>query len=171
MLISGQQLIGKNIISMRIGRAIGVTTEIIINPNNLKIEGWFAQDLDTKKTVILLSQDVRGFVEQGFAVNDHDALSDPDELIRLKELLKLNFTLIGKIVVTDHRRRVGKVVNYSLNDSNFYIQKLNINQSILKNFSGGEIIVDRSQILEITDSKIRISEATAQDSAPMPAIA
>ncbi len=171
MLILGQQLIGKNIMSMRIGRAIGITTEVIVNPKNLKIEGWFAQDLETKKTVILLSQDVRGFVEQGFAVNDHDALSDPQELVRLKDLLKLNFTLINKTVVTDHHRRVGKVINYSLNDSNFFIQKLNINQSVLKSFTGGEVIIDRSQILEITDKKIRVSEATIQDSSPMPAIA
>ena len=171
MLILGQQLIGKNIMSMRIGRAIGITTEVIVNPKNLKIEGWFAQDLETKKTVILLSQDVRGFVEQGFAVNDHDAFSDPQELVRLKDLLKLNFTLINKTVVTDHHRRVGKVINYSLNDSNFFIQKLNINQSVLKSFTGGEVIIDRSQILEITDKKIRVSEATIQDSSPMPAIA
>lgn len=171
MLILGQQLIGKNIMSMRIGRAIGITTEVIVNPKNLKIEGWFAQDLETKKTVILLSQDVRGFVEQGFAVNDHDALSDPQELVRLKDLLKLNFALINKTVVTDHHRRVGKVINYSLNDSNFFIQKLNINQSVIKSFTGGEVIIDRSQILEITDKKIRVSEATIQDSSPMPAIA
>lgn len=171
MLILGQQLIGKNIMSMRIGRAIGVTTDVIINPNNLKIEGWFAQDLENKKTVFLLSQDVRGFVEQGFAVNDHDALTDPEELVRLKDLLKLNFSLIGKTVVTDHHRRVGKVINFTLNDDNFYIQKLHIGQSVFKSLSGGELIVDRNQIIEITDNKIRIREATAQDSTPMPVMA
>lgn len=171
MLILGQQLIGKNIMSMRIGRAIAVTTDVIINPNNLKIEGWHAYEPGTKKSAILLSQDVRGFVNQDFVVDDLDALTDPKELVRLKSLLNLKFELIGKVVITDGRRRVGKVIDYALEDETLYVQKLHVGQSILKSFSGGQVIIDRSQIIEITDKKIKISEATIKESAPLPAAA
>ena len=171
MLILGQQLIGKNIMSMRIGRAIAVTTDVIINPNNLKIEGWHAYEPGTKKSAILLSQDVRGFVNQDFVVDDLDALTDPKELVRLKSLLNLKFELIGKVVITDGRRRVGKVIDYALEDETLYVHKLHVGQSILKSFSGGQVIIDRSQIIEITDKKIKISEATIKESAPLPAAA
>lgn len=168
MLTLGQPLIGKNIMSLRIGRAIGQVGQAIINPNNLKIEGWHATNLDTKKYVILLSQDVRDILTQGFAVNDYEALTNRHELIRLKEVLAYNFSLIGKQVVSDRRRKIGKVTDYAFDKDTFFIQKLYVGQSIFKSFSGGALIIDRSQIIEITDKKIVVTEATAQDAAPMP---
>ena len=54
MLTLGQQLIGKNILSLRIGRPVGVIHEPIINPNDLKIEGWFASESGKKDRMVLL---------------------------------------------------------------------------------------------------------------------
>lgn len=171
MLTLGQQLIGKNIMSLRIGRPIGVIEEIIINPNNLKIEGWHATDLGDKKHVVLLSQEVRDIIPDGFVVNDHEALTHPEELIRLKNILSYNFTLQGKNVVSDYKRRLGKVTDYAFDKDTYLIHKLHVSQSIIKSFTGGALMVDRNQIIEITNRRIIIKEATAKDTAPMPAIA
>lgn len=171
MLTLGQQLIGKNIMSLRIGRPIGVIAEAIINPNNLKIEGWHATDLGDKKHVVLLSQEVREIISDGFVVNDHEALTSPSDLVRLKKILAYNFTLLGKNVVSDHKRRLGKVTDYAFDKDTYLIHKLHVSQSIIKSFTGGALMIDRSQIIEITNRRIVINEATAKDSAPMPAIA
>jgi uncharacterized protein YrrD len=171
MLTLGQSLIGKKILSLRIGRPIGIAGDPIINPNNLKIEGWHAQELDTKQTVVLLSQDIRDILPQGFVVNDHDALTNPQELIRLSEILKHNFTVIDKTIVTNNRRRLGKVTDYTFEKNGFYIQKLYVSQSLIKSFTGGALMIDRSQIIEITNKKIVVKEATVEDAAPMPAVA
>ena len=171
MLTFGQNLIGKNILSLRIGRPIGVAGEPIINPNNLKIEGWHAQELDSKKMLILLSQDVRDILPQGFVVNDHEALTNPHELVRLSETLKHNFSVIDKAIVTTGRKRLGKVTDYTFEKDGFFIQKLYVSQSLLKSFTGGALMIDRSQIVEITHKKIVVKEATVGDTAPMPAVA
>lgn len=171
MLTLGQQLLGKKIMSLRISRPIGIVTEVIVNPNNLKIEGWHATDLGDKKHVILLSQDVRDIIPQGFVVNDHEALTQSGELIRLKEILSYNFNLIDKTVVSDYKRRLGKVADYAFDKDTFIIQKLHVSQSILKSFTGGALMIDRSQIIEITNKRITVREATAEDTTPMPAIA
>lgn len=171
MLTLGQSLIGKNILSLRIGRPIGVTDEPIINPNNLQIEGWHAQELDTKQYVVLLSQDIRDILPQGFVVNDHDALSNPKELIRLSETLKHNFTVIDKTIVTTGRKRLGKVTDYTFEKDGFFIQKLYVSQSLLKSFTGGALMIDRTQIVEITNKKIVVKEATVSETAAFPAIA
>lgn len=171
MLTLGQQLIGKKIMSLRIGRPIGVVGEPIINPNNLNIEGWHATDITTKQSSILLSLDIRDITADGFVVNDHEALTDPQELVRLKDIMALHFTLIDKNVVSNHRRKLGKVVDYALDKDSFIIHKLHVGQSIFKSFTGGALMIDRSQILEITNSKIKVREATAEDTAPMPAMA
>ncbi len=171
MLILGQHLIGKKIMSLRTGRPIGVTNEVIINPNNLKIEGWHATDLGDKKRAILLSQDVRDIIPQGFVVNDHDALTSPDELVRLRDILSYHFTLQDKSVVSDRRRRIGKVADYAFDKDIFMVQKLQVGQSIIKSFTGGALMIDRSQIVEINNKKIVVREATAEDTVPMPAVA
>ncbi len=171
MLTLGQQLIGKNIMSLRIGRPIGIINDFIVNPNNLKIEGWHATDLGDKKHVVLLSQYIREIIPEGFVVDDHEALTHPDELVRLKDILSYKFYLIGKNVVSDHKRKLGKVADFALDRDTYLIHKLHVSQSIIKSFTGGALMIDRSQITEITDKKIVIREATAQDSAPMPAMA
>ncbi len=145
--------------------------EAIINPYNLKIEGWHATDSESRQHVIVLAQDIRDILPEGVLVNDHEALSNPGELIRLKEVTSHQFNLLGKNVVSDQKRKLGKVTDYALDSDNFYIQKLHISQSIIKSFTGGALLIDRSQILEVTHQRIVVSEATAKDSSPMPAIA
>jgi uncharacterized protein YrrD len=160
MLLMGLQLINKPVMSLRTGGPIGTVVEIIINPNNLKIEGWFVDDGSRKQRAVLLSQDIRDIIDQGFVVNDHDALSDVNELVRLKSVLDLGFELVGKSVITKAKQRLGKVNDYAFDKDGFVIQKLYVNQSIVKSFSGGAAIVDRTQIIEINRRQIIVKEAT-----------
>ncbi len=171
MLTLGQQLFGKNILSLRIGRPVGVIHEPIINPNNLKIEGWFASESGKKDRMVLLSQEVRELLPQGLVVNDHDALTPLNDLVRLKSILNYHFSLVGKNVVTTGKRKLGKVNDYAFDKDSFYIQKLYVSQSIIKSFTGGELVIDRTQIVEITHSKITVDVATVKDVATAPATA
>ena len=144
--------------SLRTGGQVATATAPIINPNNLKIEGWYCQDRFSKGILILLSQDIRDFVTQGLVVNDHDNLSDPEELVRLKDTLDLGFELIGKPTYTVHKQRLGKVSDFAVEVETFYIQKIYLSQSIVRSFSGGTLSVDRDQIIEITNRRIIIQD-------------
>lgn len=160
MLLMGQQLINKPVMSLRTGGPVGTVVDIIINPNNLKIEGWFVNDSTSKRRAVLLSQDIRDIIDQGFVVNDHEGLSDVDELVRLKPVLDIGFELIGKSVITKAKQKLGKVNDYAFDKDGFVIQKLYVNQSIVKSFSGGAAIVNRNQIIEINRRYIIVHEAT-----------
>jgi sporulation protein YlmC with PRC-barrel domain len=150
-------LINRPVLSLRTGTPIGTTLSPIINPNNLKIEGFYCQENSTRKTLVLLSQDIREILVQGIVVNDLDALTEPEELIRLKDILKVNFELLGKVVITG-KERVGKVGDYAVDIDSMFIQKLYVSQSVFKSFSGGNLGIDRSQIIEITDKRIVIHD-------------
>lgn len=160
MLMFGQQLIGKAILSLRTGTQIGEIREPLINPANLKIEGWYVNGPKAAGKRILLTQDIRDLIPQGFVVNDLDSLTAIDELIRLRELIDLNFELIGKNVRTENKQKLGKVSDFTFNKNDSFIQKLYISQSIVKSLSGGQAIVDRTQIIEISDKQIVVSDAT-----------
>lgn len=107
---------------------------------------------------MLLSQDIREILPHGFVVNDHDVLSEPEELVRLAKVLELEFALIGKQVVTQNKQKVGRVSDYAVETSSMYIQKIYVGQSIFKSLLGGSLSIDRTQVNEITPKRIVISE-------------
>lgn len=159
MLQLSGSLLNRPVLSLRTGGVVATTDQAIFNPNNLKIEGFFCTDrIERKKTVVLLYQDIRDVIPQGFVVNDHDVLVEPEELIRLRDLMNLHFELLGKQVITVNKERVGKVVDFATETTTMYVQKIYIGQSIFKNLTGGNLGIDRSQIVEITDKKIIVQE-------------
>jgi sporulation protein YlmC with PRC-barrel domain len=172
MLQLSGNLLNQPVLSLQTGGVIATTTKAIINPNNLKIEGFYCIDaFDRKQTFILVEQDIRDVIAQGLVVNDHDSLSDPKELVRLKDTLGAGFELTGKQVMTTEKQKVGKVVDYAADTESMYIQKLYVGQSILKSFTGGSLSVDRSQIVEIHDRKIIIHDIMPGVPAKFPAAA
>src|SRR5687768_3540685 len=112
MLQLSASLLNRPILSLRTGSVVGTTVRPIINPNNLKLEGFFCTDAeDRKRTPVLLYQDIRDLIVQGIVVNDHDVLADVPELVRLKTIIGINFELLGKKVITTSKQKVGKIVD------------------------------------------------------------
>lgn len=169
MLTLGQSLINKSVLSLRTSTAIGRVTGILIDPNNLKIEGWYALDTQQKQKVILLAKEVRDIIGQGFVVDDVDALSNQEDLVRLKPIMEINFELIDKQVLSQGGQKLGKVTDYAFDKDALFIQKLYVSQSMLKSLSGGTLVIDRTQIIEVTNKKIVVAEATVTDQSPVPA--
>ncbi len=158
---------------MRTGGQVATATMPIINPKNLKIEGFYCDDRFESIQLILLTQDIREHIDKGFVINDHEVLGKPEELVRLQSILKLNFELIGKPVVTVNKQRLGKVSDYAVDDATLYVQKLYVSQGLIKSITGGNLSIDRSQIVEITNRKIVVLEPLkgVKDAVPVTAIA
>lgn len=143
--------------SLRTGGQVGTTSSPIINPNNLKVEGMYCQGTD-RKQLVLVSQDIRDILPQGVVVNDQDVLTEPKELVRLKKTIDLNFDLVGKPVFSTDKAKLGKVSDFAVETQSMYVQKIYVSQSLFRSFSGGNLGIDRSQIVEITDKKIVVQD-------------
>lgn len=170
MLTLGQSLLNKSVLSLRNGAPIGQVTGVLIDPNNLKIEGWFAFDNFSKTKHIVLAQEVRDIIPQGFVVNDDDALTQPEDLVRIKPILELNFEIVDKPVITEGKEKLGKVADYAFDKGSLFIQKIYVSQPVFKSLSGGTLAIDRTQIVEVTNRKIVVKEASIPDKAPMPVV-
>ena len=171
MLQLSEFLQNRSVLSLRTGGVVATATAPVINPNNLKIEGFYCQDRFENNELILLTQDIRETLADGFVIDDHERLAEPGELVRLKDILELRFELIGKQVETVSRHKVGKVSDYAVESGSFIIMKLYASQSILKNFTGGSLSIDRNQIQEITPRRIIISELLKGTPATAPSVA
>ncbi len=160
------------ILSLRTGVEIALTKRPLINPGNLKIEGFYVQDLfDKKKDYILLTQDIREILINGFAVNDHEVLSEPSDLHRLSKVIEENIMLVNKMVITVSRKKIGKVSEFTVDDKSFFIQKIYVSQSIFKNLTGSNLILDRNNIVEITYKYVIVKDFEEKALAVAPAIA
>lgn len=165
-----KSLFNQPVMSLRSGNQFATAIEPIINPHNLKILGWWCSLRAGGGRLVLLSEDVRELMPRGLAVNDEDVLSSPDDLVRHREILDIKFQLIGKTVRTK-RQKLGKVSDFSYNEGMF-AQKLYVARPVTKIFSSQDtLLIDRTQILEVTDSYIlvRDSEIKATEEVAVPA--
>ena len=158
MLRLSNNYINRSILSLRNGGVIGNAITPVINPNNLKIEGWYSENAYEKGTYVLPTSEVRESINKGLVVDDHEALTHPDDMIRLKDVISLEFELIGKTVVTESKHKLGKISDYAVEDSSYYIQKLYVDPPIVKSLTSEQKIIDRNQIVEITDKKIIVRD-------------
>lgn len=172
MLQLSGALLNKPVMSLRTGSQVATITGAIINPNNLKLEGFYCVDSKQRnKQLVLHYQDIRDVIARGIVVNDHEVLVEPEELIRLKDIMSIHFELIGKQVVTVSKSKVGKVSDYAVETASMYVQKIYASQSLIKSFTGGSLSIDRNQIVEITNRKIIIQDLLEEVPEEAPAAA
>ncbi len=171
MLQLSGTLLNKEILSLRTGAPVATVVSPIINPDNLKIEALICSDRFNGNNLVLLYQDIREYTTKGYIVNDHDVLTDPEDLVRLQDVIKLNYKLVGKQVVTTSKEKVGKISDYAVEIETMYIQKLYVAQSLIKSFAGGSLSIDRSQIHEVTDTKVVINDLLKPSTIAAPATA
>ncbi len=82
--------------------------------------------------------------------------------VLLHTAIEATFELTGKSVETEEGTRLGKVRDYAVDSKSLFISKLYVNQNIfrsLSNFTRPQFIVDRSQIIDVTDTKVIVREA------------
>lgn len=157
MLYMSKSLYGRSVLSLRSGGQIAIAVEPILNPHNLKIMGWWCGPRGDRGSSVLLAEDVREITPRGLAVNDEDVLSVPEDLVRHQEILGIKFQLIDKAVRTK-RQKLGKVSDFSYNDGMF-VQKLYVARPVTKIFSSQDtLLIDRTQILEVTDNYILVRD-------------
>ena len=157
MLKLSETLKSINVISLRSSGTVAIAERPIINPHNLKIIGWWCRSPLSAWPLVLLADDVREHMANGLAINDEEDLTAPEDLVRHKEILDVKFDLIGKTVKTK-RHKVGKVYDYSYNDG-LVVQKLYVERPLTKVFSAEDtVIIDRNQIIEVTDNYILVKD-------------
>lgn len=169
MLILSQDYYNKSVLSLRTGGEIGKALAPVINPNTLKIEGWYATARGEKEEYILLVSEVREAIGKGLVVDDHSALTLESDMVRLKDIVALRFELTDKQVSTESGKKLGKIGDFAVDSQSNFIKKLYVNPPLLKGLTSGQLLIDRLAIVEITNRKIVVADATIRDRSGVPA--
>lgn len=155
MLIQSRQLHDSPIVSMRTGYVVTRLQQPIIDPDKLEVCGFHTH----QDNAVLLFNDVREITPKQAVIDDADVLSSPDDLHRLQEVLALDYQLPRKRTLTQSKQNLGTIEDYVIDTLSGKIQKLHVKQPLWRNFSGGTLIIDRGQILEVSDKFVLVSDA------------
>lgn len=169
MLILSKRLENAPVLSLQTGTAIAALRQPIVDPRRLQISAFYCTGprLDTSPAV-LHTDDIREYSELGVVINDSDDIMGPDDLVRLQEVIGFNFQMLNKPVIDTTQKKVGKVSDYVVDTDSFAIQKLIVRRPLLRSLNEAEVIIDRTQIAEITDDAIIVNAPTVTDEKSSP---
>lgn len=173
MLINSSRLINCPVLSLHVGGEIARTTEVIIDPNNLKAIALRVEGPLIRNEVgdILPIESIREFSTHGIIVDSIDEFIDGEEVVRVRDILKLNFSLLGLKVVTKQKSKLGKVSDYILDTNSWQVHQIIVQRPVLKSFLDPELTISRQKIVEVNDYEIIIKDETEKSRKKSPAAA
>lgn len=169
MYILSNQLRGLPVMSLQTGSAIAVIEQPVVNRVNLEVMALRCSIGRVKrKPSVILMRDVRQFAPDCVIIDSFDEIEDADEIVRLRDVMEAAFTPEGKSVVNESGHRLGKVEDYTINLKTFMLQKLYVHQSLMKSILFNNLVIDRTQIIDVNDKQFTVKDATAKEAKLLP---
>lgn len=171
MLMLSSKLKNVSVMSLQTGAAIAQTTSPIIDPGTLDILAYHLSGKGlVEKDTLLLTRDIREVGNMGFIVDSVDELVLQSDMIKLTEIIKLNFKLIDMDVIDDQKTKLGKIYDFSLDPMDFKIHQLYVKRPLMKSLQTSHLIINRTQIIEINNNNIVVNSASLDEKAQPAAI-
>lgn len=161
MLISNSRLTGCPILSLHLGGPIGITNEPIIDPAKLQIIAFTATGPELgngENGDILDLRSIREYSSAGMIIDSIDEMVNRTDVIKIDKVMSLNFHLIGLPVKTKKGTKLGKITSFTIDANTFTVQQLIVQRPALKSFLDPELIINRSEIVEVNDNAIIIKD-------------
>lgn len=154
------QIIGAQLFSVHTGGKIGKITAILVRETDLKLELFIVSAIENKKPLYLLSSDIRALDRSRIIIDSYDKLSEAEDLLRHQDLIKSDNKLFGTKVQTQSGKKLGKVKDYSVDITHFFVTKLHIHTNWPQKLFHETLVIDRSDIIDITKDKIVVRDTT-----------
>ena len=152
-----QNFIGTPVMSLQTGTELAATSQPVIDPRRLEIVAFYLEgSLLDFNPALLLAEDIREVSDIGFIINSSEELVSPEDMFSMQEILDLQFALEGMAVFDDTGSKLGKVMTYSVNSANFLVQQLYVQRPFLQNLVNTELLIHRSQIVNVTNKAITV---------------
>ena len=173
MLVNGSRLKSYPILSLHLGGAIARVEREIVSPHDLSVVAFEvsgpAIDNDPEIGDILDVRSVREFSNLGMIVDSTDEFVLQKDVIKIDEIMKIGFELIGKKVITRKGSKLGKVSDYIVNSDDFKIFQLIVQRPTLKSLLDPELVVAVSEVVEVTDTQIVVKDEKKSVKSKQPA--
>lgn len=155
MLVLSSRFNATPILSLQTGTRIAETVRPLVDPTNLTVSAYeVTGPLLVETPSFLRVNEIREIGSLGMIVDGSDELVGLDDVIKLRKLYDLQFDLIGMPVITEEKHKLGKVEDYIIESNSFVIQQLQVKRGLLKGLSDTGLLINRTQVISITDNEI-----------------
>ena len=164
MLIPYERLLNTPVMSLQTGAELATIARLMVDPRDLTIVAYEldGHSLDQRPS-FLRPTDVRELSNLGLIVDSSDEFVALDDVIRIKQVYGYEFDLIGLEVLDDRKKKLGKVQGYNVDSGSFSVQQLVVRRPLLKSFGDTELLIHRSQIIEVRDSYIKVRSTATEE--------
>lgn len=169
MLLPLDRLLQTAVMSLQTGAELARIKHVVVDPRDLTIVAYEldGHNLDQHPSY-LRPIDARELSHLGLIVDSNEEFIGVDDVIRIKEVIGFGFDLIGLEVIDDHKRKLGKVISYAIDSSSFSVQQLSVKRPLLRSLGETELLINRSQVIEISDTAIKVASTDNKVAAKSP---
>ena len=169
MLISHQRLTDTPVMSLQTGSQLAVTERIIVDPRDLTICAYeLTGPLLDERPSFLRPVDVRELSNLGLIVDSSDEFVGLDDVIVIKQVHDYNFNLVGLDVIDEKKKKLGKIIGFNVDSESFSVQQLVVKRPLFKSFGETELLIHRSQVVEIRDNFVKVKSAVSEEPTRQP---
>ena len=158
------------VLSLHVGGPVAEIREAVIDPEDLRVIAYTLDGPviknDPEVGDILDTQDIREVSNSGLIVDSTDRFTTREDVIRFDKVMELGFHLVGLKVVTQDGKKLGKIVDYTLDSGTFMIYQLIVQRPFMSSLIDPELTINRSQIIEVDDYKVTIKHEKAEVKMP-----
>lgn len=159
MYALASKLVGLPILSLQNAETLSHITGLVMEPGNLEVLAIRCQPTaEVRRHPVILMRDVRQFAIDCILIDAAETMDEGDEIVRLTPLLEKPWQPVGLAVVTDLRRKVGHVEDFTVNLDSHRLQKLYVRPPLLRSLIGSSLIIDRNQVIDVTPKEIVVRD-------------
>ena len=159
MLIYHSKLSNFPVLSVQDSGRIATIVRPIIDPDNLQIIAFRAFGaIGENGGNILDAKSIREYSNLGVVIDSRDEFVNDTDVVKIKNVLELNFDLIGLKVETKKGSKLGRIIDYTVTENDFLVQQVIVKRPTIKSFLDPELTIPRAEIIEVTDDKIIVKD-------------
>ncbi len=115
---------------------------------------------------ILLAVDIREMGSLGIIVDSAEEIVSTDDVIKIKNILELEFDLVSMKVIDEKNKHIGKIIGYTIESSSLIIQQIKVKRPVLRSLGDTELLIHRTQISKITNDTITVKTTSIPSHQP-----
>jgi sporulation protein YlmC with PRC-barrel domain len=131
MIRQYSKILGTPVLSHDEGDPLATVEDVVIHPDTGKIEALWVRPLTLPfRHGILTGESIISW-KKNIYVKDEQSIAEPEEVVRIADILARKTYFIGNRVKGESGRRYGKVFDFDFDDRKMYLRYLFVHQSLL----------------------------------------
>lgn len=163
MILDYQSILNTPILNFSKRELLGAIHDVIIHPDTGKIEAFWVKSVSTEsKYAILQSQDILRWTNAVY-IEDASVIAEPDEIIRITEILNKKSPIVGNRVENKDGQYYGRVISLCFNTETFYLTQIDVRKQFMGILTWSRRLFPFSRIIKVLPSSIVIDDNSTQE--------